>query len=145
MSTHWGYENKKNDSRWVHRPKMDWQKTAQRNVHGSIEYKIFNGLKKMIAVRKELSAFADHNNRELLEVENPHLFVFARFDHLNTHSRVLVVANFDHQPQMLNVEALRKKGYFAHRLVKDLHTGDTIELADMQLTVPARGFFWLQT
>ncbi|MEK9939558.1 MAG: alpha-glucosidase C-terminal domain-containing protein [Methylotenera sp.] len=80
-----------------------------------------------------------------MEVENPHLFVFARFDHLNTHSRVLVVANFDHQPQALHVEALRKKGYFAHPMVKDLHTGDTIEIADMQLTVPARGFFWLQT
>jgi len=39
-------EHKKNDSRWVHRPKMDWQKADQRNVHGSIEYKIFNGLKK---------------------------------------------------------------------------------------------------
>ncbi len=138
-------EHKKNDSRWVHRPKMDWQKAAKRSVHGSIEYKIFNGLKKMIAVRKELSAFADHNNRELLEVENPHLFVFSRFDHLNTHSRVLVVANFDHQPQALHVEALRKKGYFAHPVVKDLHTGDTIALINMALTVPARGFFWLQT
>ncbi len=39
-------EHKKNDSRWVHRPKMDWQKAAKRSVHGSIEYKIFNGLKK---------------------------------------------------------------------------------------------------
>jgi len=99
----------------------------------------------MIAVRKELSAFADHNNRELLEVENPHLFVFARFDHLNTHSRVLVVANFDNQPQVLHVEPLRKKGYFAHHVIKDLHTGDSIALDNMKLTVPARGFFWLQT
>lgn len=138
-------EHKKNDSRWVHRPKMDWQKTAQRSVHGSIEYRIFNGLKKMIAVRKELSAFADHNNRELLEVENPHLFVFSRFDPFNTHMRVLVIANFDNGVQTLDTESLRTKGFFAHSSVKDLHSGDSIELNDSMLQIPARGFYWLQT
>ena len=32
----------------------------------------------MIAVRKSTTAFADYNNRELLETGNPHLFVFMR-------------------------------------------------------------------
>ena len=33
----------------------------------------------MIAVRKEIQVFADFNNRELIEVDNPHLFVFDRY------------------------------------------------------------------
>jgi len=33
----------------------------------------------MISVRKEINAFADFNNRELVDVGNPNLFVFSRF------------------------------------------------------------------
>jgi amylosucrase len=138
-------EYKQKDSRWVHRPKMNWDKAKLRNIHGSIEQKVFSGLKKMIAVRKEISAFADHNNRELLEVENPHLFVFSRFDNINTNSRVLVIGNFDSRPQPLNIEALRKKGFFQHHTARDLHSGDNIELQDNTLEVPALSFYWLQT
>jgi amylosucrase len=138
-------EYKQNDSRWVHRPKMNWAKANLRNIHGSIEQKIFSGLKKMIAVRKEISAFADHNNRELLEVENPHLFVFSRFDNINTNSRVLVIGNFDSISQPLNIEGLRKKGFFQHHTARDLHSGDNIELQDNTLEVPALSFYWLQT
>lgn len=138
-------EHKQNDSRWVHRPKLDWQKAALRNAHGSVEQKIFSSLKKMIAVRKELGAFADHNNRELLEVDNPHLFVLSRFDPINTHSRVLVIGNFDNSVQALNIENLSKKGFFAHQAVKDLYSGDLIELHGAVLDVPARSFYWLQT
>jgi amylosucrase len=138
-------EYKQKDSRWVHRPKMNWDKAKLRNIHGSIEQKVFSGLKKMIAVRKEISAFADHNNRELLEVENPHLFVFSRFDNINTNSRILVIGNFDSRPQPLNIEALRKKGFFQHHTARDLHSGDNIELQDSTLEVPALGFYWLQT
>ena len=138
-------EYKQNDSRWVNRPKLNWDKAELRNKVGSIENKIFSGIKKLIAVRKEISAFADHNNRELLEVENPHLFVFSRFDNINNLSRVLVVANFDVMPQMLDVEKLRNKGFFQHGLVKDLHTGDSLGVVDAHLEIPALGFYWLHT
>jgi len=138
-------EYKQNDSRWVHRPKMNWDKADLRNIHGSIEHKIFSGLKKMIAVRKEISAFADHNNRELLEVENPHLFVFSRFDHINTYSRILVIGNFDNKPQPLNIEMLTKKGFFQHNTARDIYSGDNIALQDNMIEVPALCFYWLQT
>lgn len=138
-------EYKQNDSRWVHRPKLNWDKAELRNKIGTIENKIFSAIKKLICVRKEISAFADHNNRELLEVENPHLFVFSRFDNINNFSRVLVVANFSAQPQMLDVERLRKKGFFQHGTVKDLHTGDSVSVLNAHLEIPALGFYWLQT
>jgi amylosucrase len=138
-------EFKQNDSRWVHRPKLDWNKASLRNIHGSVEQKIFSGLKKMIAVRKEMTAFADHNNRELLEVDNPHLFVFSRFDNINIYSRVLVIGNFDNTAQSLNIEDLRKKGFFQLHTVRDLHSGDSIEVQGSTLEVPALSFYWLQT
>ena len=55
----------------------------------------FSALKKMIAVRKEISVFADFNNRELIEVENENLFVFGRYNLNKPSDQVLVVANFN--------------------------------------------------
>jgi len=138
-------EYKKTDSRWVHRPNMNWKKVELRNVPGTPENLIFGALKKMIAVRKELTAFADHNNRELFMVENPHLFVFSRFDLINKYSRVLVICNFDATPQQLSIEELRKKGFLPYDTVKDLYTGDIINLPEALLTIPALGFYWLET
>lgn len=138
-------EHKKSDSRWVHRPNMSWKKVELRNVLGTPENLIFGSLKKMISVRKGLTAFADHNNRELLPVENPHLFVFSRFDLVNKYSRVLVVCNFDANPQKMNINELRIKGFFPYETVKDLYKDDTLSIAEGYLEIPSLSFYWLET
>lgn len=137
-------ETKSHDNRWVHRPRMDWDKAAERTRPGTVEYRIFSALKKMIAVRKETPAFADRNNRELLNIENPHLFAFSRFDPEGWQNRLLVVGNFDTQPQALPLEPLRRQGFFNYESIRDLHTGETLAIQDAQLTIPALGFYWLQ-
>lgn len=138
-------EHKQHDSRWLHRPRMNWDRAARRNKHGSIENRIFMPLKKMIAVRKEIPAFADHNNRELLDTDNPHLFVFSRFDYINTQSRVLVICNFDNRPQQLDIAGLCKRGFFQHGKARDLYSGNDINIDCQQLEIPPLGFYWLQT
>jgi amylosucrase len=138
-------DDKKTDSRWVHRPTMNWSKAQLRNVPGSVEYSIFKSLRKMIAVRKEISAFADHNNRELLHVDNPHLFVFSRFDIINQYSRVLVICNFDAHPQKLDITELRMKGFFQFDTVSDLYSADTLNIVDQTIEIPPIGFYWLKT
>lgn len=138
-------EHKQHDSRWLHRPRMNWDRAARRNKHGSIENRIFVPLKKMIAVRKEIPAFADHNNRELLDTDNPHLFVFSRFDYINTQSRVLVICNFDNRPQQLDIAGLCKRGFFQHGKARDLYSGNDINIDCQQLEIPPLGFYWLQT
>lgn len=137
--------NKSNDNRWIHRPKMNWSKAEQRAQSGSVEYKIFNALKKLIAIRKEISAFADKNNRELINVDNPHLFVFSRFNQTGSQSRVLVVGNFKAEPQILNVSLLKPMGFFQYDSAKDLCTGEVIALTEDALVLPALSFYWLET
>ncbi|MEB4591825.1 amylosucrase [Candidatus Thiothrix sp. Deng01] len=134
---------KANDSRWAHRPRIDWDKAELRNTPGTIEFRLFNALKKMIAVRKEVSAFADFNNRELLDVGNPHLFVFARFEHLQPASRVLVVANFDNSPQHLNLGDIGHKAYFRSGAVRDLYSGERPAMFKDELVIPPYRFYWL--
>ena len=130
-------------SRWAHRPKIDWKIADKRHQSGTIEYRIFSALKKMIAVRKEIPAFADFNNRELIAVDNPHLFVFSRFNPAQTANHVLVVANFDARPQHLDMSHPRIKSMFPLGQVRDLYSGETPSMFKDQLVIPPYHFYWL--
>lgn len=134
---------KQGDTRWVHRPSIDWEKAEKRNTPGTVEYKIFSALKRMVAVRKEIDVFADFNNRELLEVENPHLFVFCRYHLQQPHEQVLVVANFSNKPQNLNLDDIGTWGIH-HRTLVDLYRGERPEIFKNNLVIPAFSFYWLQ-
>ncbi len=136
-------ENKAHDNRWMHRPRIDWDKAARRNQHGTAEQRIFEGLRKMIAVRKSTPAFADYNNRELLSVRNPHLFVFIRDNPFSFGNHVLVVANFDGSPQSLTLSDLSNRGHFQYSLLQDLYSGESPQLVDDRLVVPPCSFYWL--
>jgi amylosucrase len=131
------------DSRWVHRPTIDWERAGQRRQSGTIEHRIFTALKKLIAVRKEIPAFADFNSRELHEVSNPHLLVFSHSDHRQTSSKVVVVANFDGAPQHLDLEELRPAGLTGLREIRDLATGESPPVLNDRLEIQAYGFYWL--
>lgn len=137
-------ESKSSDSRWVHRPTLDWKKAQNRNIPGTIEYRIFSELKRMIAVRKEIDVFADFNNRELIEVDNPHLFVFGRYSLTKQTDQVLVVANFDGKPQSLKLDDVGGWISQPNRQMVDLYSGQSPEIFKDTLVVPAFGFYWLR-
>lgn len=136
-------ENKANDTRWIHRPKIDWQKAELRHKHGTIEQRIFSGIRKQITVRKTIPAFADFNNRELIEVENEHLFVFIRNHPEREKEEVLVVANFDSKPQHLSLADLGHRGHFEYAQLRDLITGEIPSIFKDELVIPPYNFYWL--
>lgn len=135
---------KKGDSRWVHRPVINWDKADLRNQPGHPQYEIFTALKRMIAVRKEIDVFADFNNRELIDVGNEHLFVFERYCIQQQHQRVLVVANFNGKPQHLNLDELGSWGNPQNGQLYDLFSGQRPDLFKNALVIPAFSFYWLQ-
>lgn len=57
-------------------------------------------------------------------MDNPNLLVFYRSDAQNSRNRVLVIANFNDQPQMLRVDFLRPHGFFQPDGMKDLCSCD---------------------
>lgn len=131
------------DSRWMHRSSFDWNKAKKRRLSGSVEQRIFSALKRMIALRKEIGAFADFDNRQLLALDNPNLLAFSRCDPLNNRARVLVIGNFNNQAQALPIEALQPHGFFLHGGMKDLCSGDGIETVDGNLPLPPLACMWL--
>jgi amylosucrase len=135
--------DKANDTRWVHRPRINWQRAERRTERGSPEQRIFDGLKRLIAIRKSIPAFADFNNRELIDVDNPHLFVFLRVHPMVQTDTVLVVANFNDAPQFLDLSNLGNRGLFRHGQAQDLATGEAPAQFNGRLIVPPFRFYWL--
>ncbi len=134
---------KQGDSRWVHRPKIDWVKAEQRHTPGTVEFKLFSAIKRMIAVRKEIDVFADFNNRELIECDNPHLFIFGRYNIIKPSEEVLVVANFDVKPQSLAMDDIKEWSNGQRGQLVDLFSGQQPDIYEGTLVIPPLTFYWL--
>jgi amylosucrase len=139
-----GNLSKANDNRWAHRPKIDWKKAQLRKIAGTIEQTIFSALQQMIRARKKISAFGDFNNRELINLSNPHLFAFLRIDP-NNQNHVLVIGNFDGNYQSLNLSEIDtpRVRLNDNENIKDLYSGESPSLFKNELVLPPFCFYWL--
>ena len=105
-------DSKKQDNRWMHRPKMNWTAAKDRNREGTVEHEIFTGLQKLIKIRKESPQLADFNNLTLVNAENQHVLIFLRTDY---EEKLLIIVNFQNSIQLLNKSVLTNQG------ISDLH------------------------
>jgi len=138
-------EAKAQDARWIHRPEIDWGKAERRYRHGTPEQRLFDGIARMISARRQIPAFADFNNRELIDTGNPHLFVFMRSNPFDLNDDVLVVANFDDSPQTLDLADIGNRSRFGFSQLRDLLSGEAPAQFRDRLVVPPRRFYWLNT
>src|SRR5699024_2837031 len=87
----WEYKNDPeiaHDSRWLHRPPMDWDKAEHRDDQGTVEGIIFNRIKEMISIRKSHDVFASTLHSIPVDTGNKGVFAFHKED------KMLVLANF---------------------------------------------------
>lgn len=85
------------DSRWVHRPRADWEKYEKRNDLHSIEGHIYNGFCTLIDLRKNHEVFSG-GELEIIPTENEHVLGFVR---LHGGKRAGIFANFSESPQTI--------------------------------------------
>lgn len=131
------------DNRWMNRSNFNWNKAEKRHQTGTVEQRIFSALKKMIALRKEITAFADFDNRQWLDLDTRNLLAFSRCDPGNNRNRVLVVVNFSIEARTLTTESLRAKGFLQPETMKDLCTGERVAMTDDAIAMPALSCLWL--
>ena len=86
------------DSRWVHRPRTDWEKYEKRNDANTVEGRVFQGLKMLIDLRKQHEVFAG-GELEIIQTENEHILGFTR---IHAGKRAVIFANFSEQPQAIS-------------------------------------------
>jgi amylosucrase len=92
----------KNDSRWVHRPKTDWEKVEERKKKTSIEGRVFTGLQKLIKLRKKYKVFSG-GNMEVFWTGNDHVLGFV---HTYGKQKAIILANFSESAQTMSADAL---------------------------------------
>ena len=73
----------------------------------------------------------------------PNLLVFLRTDLHNSRSRVLVVSNFNTEPQRLALGALRPFGLFQQEAMRELCSGERIAVESDAVMVPPLACCWL--
>jgi glycosidase len=89
--------DKAHDSRWVHRPRADWERYARRSLPETVEGQVFTGLQTLIGLRKAQTVFSG-GALELVQTDNPHVLGYVR-----THAggRAVIFANFSESEQSL--------------------------------------------
>lgn len=138
-----GDEQKLPDSRWIHRPKIDWRIAQRRRIKDSVEQSIFEALQRMIHLRRETNAFADFNNRELLDLSNECCLGFVRYNDQNPVEKVIVVVNFSAVPQYLDLQELSLSARMDTAGLQDLWTDrPPVVMAD-NLVLGGFQFYWL--
>jgi amylosucrase len=66
------------DNRWVHRPRMDWQLAARRHHAGTVEQRMWTGLRDVARVRARQPVMHASVEPEPLEPADPGVFGFLR-------------------------------------------------------------------
>jgi len=132
-----------NDTRWIHRPEINWDLAEERHQIGTPTNMIFSGIRNMIAVRRELNAFADYNNRQLVDTGNDCIFGFLRYQQRAASGGVLVFANFADVDEIVPATNFRLSGFGWPGLPVDQITNQRPVMDDEGLVVPARSVLWL--
>ncbi|MGQ0738269.1 MAG: alpha-amylase family glycosyl hydrolase [Bacteroidota bacterium] len=97
--------DKSYDSRWMHRPVIDWDKKSNIDKPGTTEYAIFSGTQKLISIRKKLPVVADKKNLTWLSPHNIHVAGYLR---TWKNERVYCLFNFSDKEQYLTWYAFKE-------------------------------------
>ena len=132
-------EAKAGDSRWVHRPIADWDRVARRADPESVAGRVYDGLARLIGLRKGRQAFAG-GATDIIDTGNGHVFGYVR---RHDDDRVLVLANFSERAQPIAANGLRLHGL--GYTFTDLITSEDISLEhdDGDLSLAPYRLLWL--
>jgi amylosucrase len=127
--------DKAEDSRWVHRPRFDWERAEQRFDTATIVGRVFQGIKHMIGLRKGTPALSDGTTL-FIPTYNDHVIAFL------CNREIMVLANFSEKPQTIDQSHL---DYYwplpAHMI--DMITGSPVDLST-GLALDSYQYMWLK-
>jgi len=126
---------KAGDSRWVHRPPRDAARYGARHDPGSDAGRVFQGLRRLIAARKNSPEMGGPEVTPF-GTDNPHVLGYLRGQYPH---QLLVLANFSDQPQTLPASLFSAADPMTH----DQVSGQRLNL-QQGVGLPAYGQLWLR-
>jgi len=110
MRNDYGYEQEPHelgDNRWMHRPRMDWRAAERRDLEGTVEERIFHGIRRMVRARARTPHLHASYATDVLDIGHSHVFAYARPHPLGT---MVALMNFSEQVQTVDAEVLTSHG-----------------------------------
>ncbi|MEI6088086.1 MAG: alpha-amylase family glycosyl hydrolase [Bacteroidota bacterium] len=101
------------DNRWMHRPIINWEKEANIENPETVESKVFHATKRMIEIRKKITAFGDYKNLTWLTPYNIHVAGFIRS---YGEQMVYCLFNFSDQAAYVTWHAFKNHGATSNKL-----------------------------
>lgn len=98
---------RREDNRWMHRPPMDWTAAERRADARSVEGRLWDGLRRLVAARRATRAAHAQGAAEPLWTGNEHVFGLLRD---RAGERLLLLANFTPQRQPVGLAVVRERG-----------------------------------
>lgn len=130
---------RKSDNRWVHRGPFSWQKAELRKYRGTVEYKLFEGIKKLIAARRNNLALHGHSTDRLILIDEEAAFAFERnFDG----NSLLLLSNFGRRSLHVAMHKLPEE--WRGRYYRNAFDGKILDFSFGDIVVEPYGFFWLE-
>lgn len=90
------------DNRWMHRPSMDWDAAGRRHDPGSVEGRLWSGVRRLIATRRSIRAVHAQGRATPWWTGNHHVLGLVR-EHGG--QRLRFIANFSEAPQRVSLSA----------------------------------------
>ncbi|MCB9007766.1 MAG: alpha-amylase [Ardenticatenaceae bacterium] len=131
-------DNLANDSRWIHRPFMDWQKAEERHDPHTITGRIYSGLCQLIEARQRTEVLHAETAVTPIWPHNDHVLGLLRH---NPRGRLLILANVTEQPQTVSRDRLRTLGF--HGLLRNRLDEQPVNMWH-DLTLEPYQVVWLQ-
>ena len=125
------------DSRWLHRPAMDWARAARRHDPTSVPGRLFAGLRHILAARRATPQLHAANDSDILATGHPRVFAHVRHHPLGP---FLGLYNFTEETQWVRLEVLRAVGL--EQPLDRLGSGPRLT-DDDHVELPAYGRLWL--
>ena len=112
------FSERKDDTRWLQRPQMDWSLAEQRHQTNTPAGKLFQGIRHLIQARKKTPALHSAATSQAVWTHNDQVFGLLR---QSPRGRVLVIGNFSDQIQTVASSRLKELGLGGD--LSDLLTG----------------------
>jgi amylosucrase len=97
----------RDDNRWMHRPPMDWAAAERRADPESIEGRLWDGLRRLVAARRATRAAHAQGAAEPQWTGNDHVFGLLREQ---AGERLLLLANFTPERQPVRLAVVHERG-----------------------------------
>ncbi|WAJ71956.1 amylosucrase [Catenovulum adriaticum] len=115
-------EHKKHDARWVNRPLIEAKHIKQAHQSGTVQNKVWGGLKHAISLRKHYAVFGQAKT-QILPTTNPHIFAYQR---QNESDMAICIYNFSEHSQQVIPDILVGLSQFEQ--TTDLISGDKLAI-----------------